>query len=384
MKLSDYTKIIRFVGSTLIQDYISTGHVQTGINGPYDDPETEVRYLAHLIVIASVECLKYGKEDYRSLVSKMGNQLLSMKQENGLYKMRQKSGKDECNGTIGHAWLVEGLLYVYKVTGNEKFIDESERIFMMHGFNQKLCLWGRPLMGCDDNAIDYTFNHQLWYAASLAEFLQVRYNANLKKQLDSFCKNLPHTITINRIGRIGHCIYKRVLALSAVKIKIVRIRDLIRELTGIPNFKYKEVGYHSFNLMALARLYKVVGCILFYKTSRFTKTLKFINENYKNELIKDNIKDNGTSYGNTLSNLEKSINIYGYPYNVPGFELMYCSIVWPEYLPSKLVVSILKEQFNQTWDNTINIFGEKCHDRINVNYRIYEYYRYLELADNEL
>ena len=67
MQQIDYTEKIRDVGVKLIDGYLLTGHVETGINGPYDDPETEVRYLAHLIVIAAIEFLKFNKVTYKPL-----------------------------------------------------------------------------------------------------------------------------------------------------------------------------------------------------------------------------------------------------------------------------------------------------------------------------
>lgn len=380
MQQIDYTDKIRRVGEKLIKAYSLTGHAETGINGPYDDPETEVRYLAHLMVIAAVECVKFGHIDYKALVEQIGQQVLKMKCADGTYKMRQKEGKDQCNGTIGHAWLVEGLLYAYKITGDEKYLDESERIFGIHKFNEKIGLWGRPLMGNDDDAIDFTFNHELWYAATLAEFLQLRKNDSFEKQLDIFLGKLDQIITVSKEGRVAHTIYGRLSTKAALKYKVVRLRDVVRERLSRPSLRYKEIGYHLFNIMAFARLYKIYPDSYFFQTKRFKKTLEFVNNGeFFKELEADNLIMDASSHGDTLIKEEKSINIYGYPYNVPGFEAKYCRAIFNGFISEESANRLLNRQIELTWDDNKEEFGSNCHDKVSVNYRVYEYYKFLEI-----
>lgn len=384
MAQDKYTEMIRTLGRSLIDDYLKTGHVATGINGPYDDPETEVRYMAHLIIITAVECLKFGHSEYKDVVEQLGRQVLGMCDEDGTYKMRQKAGKDQCNGVIGHAWLVEGLLYAYKVTGDDKYLDESERICMMHQFNKHIGLWGRPLMGNDDRAIDFTFNHELWYAATLAELLSVRKNELLEEQLRIFLDKIPHILTTNREGRVAHTIYKRNSIKESIKYKIVRLRDILYERIGKPNLKYKEVGYHIFNMMAFARLWRVCRECEFL-LPHIAKSLDYVNmDGYANDLLSSNVAMDCTTHGKTLTDEEQSINIYGYPYNVPGFELPYIAEVFKREIDIKSVVRIINDQIEQTWDTETQKIGKKCHDKVTVNYRVYEYYRYLELTDEKI
>lgn len=381
MNQEECNNLIRGVGEALIEHYKATGQVETGINGPYDDPETEVRYLAHLIVIAAIEFLKFNKVTYKPLIAVMGDRLLSMRQSNGIYKMRQKSGKDDCNGTIGHAWLVEGLLYAYKSTGNDIFLKESERILLMHEFNSKIGLWGRPLMGNDDNAIDFTFNHELWYAATVAEFLQYKNNSNLNQELNIFLKKLPNIITINKSGRIAHSIYTRTQSEGKIKYRVARMRDVAMEMLKRPNMKYKEDGYHLFNIMAFARLYKLKPECAFFKTNSFHNALSYVsNESFIDSLQSPHINMDCNSYGETLKNDECEINIYGYPYNVPGFEGCFCSAVFDNIIKKEVALRLLNKQFELTWNEKDHLFGKKCHDKAAVNYRLYEFYRYLEIC----
>lgn len=379
MSIDNITNNVRAVGNRLINKFNETSNVDTGLNGPYDDNETEVRYLAHLIVIAAIECKLYGHLEYRSVIERMSEKLLSMKDKNHIYKMRVKPGKDECNGVIGHAWLIEGLLYAYNVTGDEKYIVESERICENHAFNNKIGLWGRPLKGSGDDAIDFTFNHELWYAATLAELLQVRSNKILQTQLDIFLRKLPNIVTINREGRVAHGIYCRSSPKKAIKYKVARFRDIVCEKLSMPSLRYKEVGYHVFNLMAFARLYKIMPEYDFWNSNCFKASLDYIKKDYfKKELELNNIQMDASTHGDKLTMGETSINIYGYPYNVPGFEIMYCREVFGDKIDDISARILLSRQFDLTWDENKGLFGNMCHDKVSINYRVYEYYRYLE------
>lgn len=374
-------KKIRSIGARLIEGFVKKGCVDCGINGPYDDPETEVRYLAHLIVIAAIEYLKFGKTEYKDVVLNLGDRVLSMKGEDGIYKMRLKDGKDQCNGVIGHAWLIEGLIYAYKVTGEDKFIDESFAICQKHEFNQVLGLWGRPLMGKDDSAIDFTFNHELWYAATLAELLQIRKDNKLQMELDRFMESVPKNLLINGNGRIAHSIYRRVKPVERLKQCVKRHIIVFDERIGRPSLKYKEIGYHIFNLMAFARIFVIRPDYPFFTSTNFFKTLKYVcDKGFVKGLLDEKVYNDSTPHGKSLTIEEQSINIYGYPYNVPGFELPYCALVFEGQIDNRVVDTIVKTQIEETWDGGVQMFGRKSHDKVAVNYRIYEYYRYLEIV----
>lgn len=382
MDYTHFTKKIRFVGNRLIEDYIQSGHVKTGVNGPYDDPETEVRNLAHLLVIASVECIKYKRPELKDVIKKITFQLFAMRNADGIYKMRQKENKDQCNGVIGHAWLVEGFLFAYYCIEDEQLLNEAERILLMHKFQPKLGLWGRPLIGNTNSAIDFTFNHQLWFAATVAEFLQVRKNLQLEKELNQFFDKIQCNMQTNSKGRILHSVYLRMGMYLSFKMFIKRLRTSFYEILEMPSLKYKEIGYHVFNLMALARLYYVDKKRPFFKTTKFIAVIEYIKDkNYQKWLSASNIQKDASSYSNDLTDIEKSINIYGYPYNVPGYELVFCKEVFGEIIDTNTVNFILDEQFNIIWDEERNELNSKCHDKTTVNYRAYEYYRYLYLIN---
>lgn len=370
------TKIIRNIGKELIQSYIDGNQIDGGINGPYDDPETPVRNLSHLAIICGIEVLKYGHEEYVPVLKKIGTDILNRKGRDNLWIMRKKAAKDQCNGVIGHAWLNEAFIYLYMSLQDEVYIDEAITVSRQHGFNQKIGLWQRPT----DGTVDYTMNHQLWYAAALAELDNIVKDVELSIQLDRFMKKLPNNLEINRNGRIRHNATMHESTKETMKQKIKNFLSDIHEKQKKPSMAYKEEGYHVFNLFALARLYRIKKDSPFWHTKKFTKSIEYVTE--KNFFL--GLENSSTELDASLKNHitdkeEKSINIYGYPYNVPGFEVAYIAETFKKLIPVDIVNKCLEKQMSYTFDDSKCFFGSRCHDKLTINYRIYEYYRFLEV-----
>lgn len=371
------------IGRNLIHSYAESGTVKTGINGPYDDPETEVRNLSHLIVITAVEIKKY-KHDYTQELLKMSEQLLYLADEDGLFILRRKCDKDTCNGVIGHAWVIEALVYLYKVFGEYKYIEAIKKIVKAHKFDEREKLWHRPnytSMECDVS-IDYTLNHQLWFAASLAESNTILKDKNIHRNLLSFMNNLVSMMEIHSNGMIYHSIMKRYTFTKRFKQKIKKQINILNRILKKKSYDYKEQGYHLFNLMALARIYSIFPENDFFKSRKMSKALQYVNSNGFILGLDSPYVDRDKSLNNNISNhIEKEINIYGYTYNVPGLEIMYCSKVFQDYINAETVKLCSDKQFKYTYDRIHHMFGLRCHDKIVINYRVYEYYRYLELLE---
>lgn len=381
--MDKYTHNIRKLGDKLIQNYIKgNGKINAGINGPYDDPETKVRNLTHLIIITAIEILKFNENKHFNALLIMGNELINLKSNDGTYIMRNKAGKDSCNGVIGHAWVIEAYVYLFKVFKKEKYIREAEQLCEKHYFDDKLCLWERPINAKYENSIDFTLNHQLWYAASLAELNFFLNNPIYEKQLNEFMNNLPVNMSIGRYGKISHSIYRRIDKLNLVKNFIKKHINYLNESLNMPSFEYKEQGYHVFNLMALARIYQFFPNHYFFISKKFKKAVKYCNSTHLLMGLKNKkINLDKSFHNNIIDHKEKEINIYGYPYNVPGFEMMYCGVIFADLLDMQIVNEVMKEQFLLTFNQNTGEFGLKCHDKNTINYRIYEFYRYLEIKN---
>lgn len=379
MELNIYDNRIRSIGRELINKYRLNKTILCGINGPYDDPETRVRNLSHLIIITSIEVSLYDNVEDKAVLKSMSEELLSLADENGLFVMREKKGKDRCNGVIGHAWVIEALIYAFKILQENELIDLALKISEKHEFQEKIGLWGRPGKGKDDEAIDYTLNHQLWYAASLFELNEVVNSDKIKKELDVFMGALNKNFTNSKGGKIGHSIYRRLDFKYSAKCSVKRGVHAFNELIHSPSFAYKEEGYHMFNIMALARIYAIRKDFPFFYSKKFSKSIKYINcGDFLEKLLSEQIGLDASFQNRIEEKDEKSINIYGYPYNVPGFEILFSSEVFSDKINNKVVKECIDKQFELTYDNALQMFGYRCHDKNTINYRVYEYYRYLE------
>jgi hypothetical protein len=73
------------------------------------------------------------------------------------------------------------------------------------------------------------------------------------------------------------------------------------------------------------------------------------------------------------------INIYGYSYNAPGFELPYIAKVFNSELPdhSALISEVAKKQLEYTYNEQQQSFNMQTEDQATLDARVYEYVRFL-------
>lgn len=374
-----YETIIHEVALKLINEYKLNEKVYSGVNGPYDDPESIARNLAHLIIITCIEDKLNG--GYIALINTMGEELQNLIEKNGLYVMRNKKGKDQCNGVIGHAWIIEAFVYLYIHLNNKKYLELAKNIADKHKFSEKHKLWYIP-QETSNLQLDLTLNHQLWYAASLAELNQKLNDTRFENEIQLFLNNLPNICKNSLNGKIAHSIYVGDGIKGKIKSKIKRWIDISNEVMNRPSMSYKEQGYHVFNLMAFARIYLLFPDKHIYTSKFFKRAINYVNSDYYFKGLLSRCIDKDKSLHNEfISNDENNINVYGYPYNVPGFELMYINAVLGEKFGIKdsVVKRCFEEQVEVTYSSIDEYFTKTCHDKWAVNYRIYEYYRFLEI-----
>jgi hypothetical protein len=377
----DEDKLIRDIGSQLIEQYSDKGIVP-GVNGPYNDQETIIRNLSHLIVITALEILLFSRNELVDKLVNMGDTLISMRQKDGSYILRNNDKKDRSNGVIGHAWVMEAFLYLYKVLADEKYINIALQIYTLHEFDSNLGLWRRPKIEKSESAVDYTLNHQLWFAGISAKVLEYTKDMIMINDFKRFFLNLEKNITIDSNGLICHSVLIKGNGKSTFKSYLKRYIDLIRRNFKKPSYYYKEVGYHIFNVAALARLFLIFSDDSFWESAKFKKIIDKTNSEslYNDIQISDVMLD--VSLNNSINNnSEKKLNIYGFPYNVPGFEMCYVSEVFKDRIDVDITKEYLQKQFELTYDESQGKLAKNCFDKVTINYRIYEYYLALEVRD---
>lgn len=374
-----YEKDIWYLADKLIEEFSIKDHIEPGTNGPYNDKETIVRNLSHLIIITSIYMKNKNKLEYIKLLNEMGTKLLEFKNEKGLFTLRTEKTKDTSNGVIGHAWVLEALVYLYKLTEKNEYLETATNIYKLHRFNSDLGLWNRPPLYGTSESIDYTFNHQLWFASSACELYLITKNDSIRKDIEIFIKRLPKLLTINSRGLICHQILRHERVIGSIKSHIKRYIDIANRIIDRPSYYYKETGYHLFNVFALAKIYEIFPEIEFWNTNKFKKIISYLHsKNFRKALLSDKYNKD-KSLKNIIPHNYTEVNIYGYPYNVPGFEIVYVKKVFSDLISPDLVEELMEYQWRTTYDENTKMFGKNCYDKITINYRIYEYLKGIEL-----
>jgi len=150
------------------------------------------------------------------------------------------------------------------------------------------------------NGIDMVFNHQLWFAASGAMLGSDLINSNIELFMD---RSMESHLRLDQSGRIIHVISKPYTRKNTIIELIYSLRRPISSVKNNNQIAHKEIGYHAFNMYAFSMLKQCMPELPLWQSSKFISALSFMN---KEEFV------------NGLEN-----NVYGYPYNPPGFEVAF-------------------------------------------------------------
>lgn len=339
--------------------------VESGHNGPYNDKETVVRNLSHSILSISYFYRQTNNNDYKKLLVERANEILSKhhKLENGLYNIRLSEKKDKTNGVIGQAWVIEALVESYRATNQKKFIKEAIEIFHYVKFDNRQNVWF--IESEDKKKIDRTLNHQLWFAMAGSLILDVYSDEKIRLRITSFLKSITKRIKVHQNGLIVHPLF-----LNDNKGKLIKLNYYLKSfmnfLIGSKNQKIKEAGYHLFNVYAIAIIKLQFHDWDLYKTNKFEKIISY---SFSEELL-DKLYQTSTS----------KINLYGYPYNAPAFELPIIYFTFKNQLSEdakEILHRHLDNQISSTYSSETGLFDKNTNDIFTLNYRFYELLRFL-------
>ena len=272
------------------------GFFPGGNNGPYMHIETPVRNTCHIIVLFCKAYELSANEDYKSAIDKFVRYLLSSNYYINNQYIHRRGGTDTCNGVIGDAWVIEGLSkalpYLNLELRNQVHTRLDDIVNRIHfnekeGFAYRFDSLKGPLGG------DFTYNHQLWLMASLAQ-AGLRQDVVIKF-LDA---SLSGAFKTRSNGIINHLFHG-----GSLKNLSNRMRYRLLEMKSLHKIEYKERGYHLFNMFAFAILYNKVSHE-FFDSDIFSNALAAIDYVF-------------------LENLFEEDNKYSVHYNSPAFELSY-------------------------------------------------------------
>ncbi|MBD1390552.1 hypothetical protein IC617_14030 [Neiella sp. HB171785] len=369
--------IVVALADVALQQLTSQGFISGGHNGPYFDPETPVRNTAHWATTLAVLYQRDGDDKYRQGVQicvdyLKSNQARPMK---AAFHCRTSVRKDFSNGTIGQAWAIEGLVAGYIALADESCLDLAEQTFLLHIFDDKFGMWNVRNVDGSMRGFDMTFNHQLWLAAAGYVLLSVRDNAEIRRQCDAFMAGLSKRLRVYGNGLIKHPIVNTPTLFKKVKFTIESLLESIRLKKAGKTKLYKENGYHLFNVYAFALIKKHGGNTSFMQLEAFQKALAYCGSD---ELFKWQDESSRAIDCHTMKGVKHdAMNIYGYGYNAPGFELPYIAKVFADSQPdlASKVGGVIAKQIDSTYDSERESFCVNTEDSLTLNARIYEYVR---------
>lgn len=231
-----------------------SGAMPSGRNGAYGQPETPARCTSHALTSFCHAYAATGDIIFKTAAERALAYLLTIFRESpGSIIMRHAPGRDHSNGVLGQAFVIEAFRTAGKYLCSEEAIAAGLALIERHDFNAEFHLWNRILPLGQSARPDMTFNHQLYYAAVVAMFIDL--NPELRGQVERFAEGWQHTLLTREDGRIVHEVHvpvsRRPLLVelkSKVKAKLRRSND--------DAARAKEADYHLYNMYAFALLAK--------------------------------------------------------------------------------------------------------------------------------
>ena len=330
MKLSD---LLYCTADYAVQLQCSSGSFPPGVNGPYNQPETPVRNTAHLLFLIASLYEQSGEKKYKDAGLKAVKYLLSESaRPNKKTYLCRSNGIDRCNGLIGQAWVIEALTKASQVFDDDNCYQLAEELFFLHPWNSKVGIWHRVEADGKVLYYDNTFNHQLWFAAAASLF---EYTPEAQRRSLYFLENVAKRVCLYRDNVIVHVspmgrLDQHILNGPKETLRTLRFR---REFAKVKNSYYKKsIGYHAFNLYALAILKEMFPASSAWNSKSITKLLSA----HKRNTFLENSKKTELAFR----------------YNLTGIELAYAEEVFLK--DAEEATFWLKRQLDET-----NINSEK-------------------------
>lgn len=339
------------------------GSMPPGHNGPYHDPETPVRNTAHWLITFLKAWDISGKKQFLDVAHKAIAYLQSdvARPMGASFWHRKNPKKDSCNGLIGQAWTIEALTVGAEKLDLAELIGLAEEVFLLHPFDEKAGLWQGVAVDGMHLPFDLTFNHQLWYAAC-GGLLAPHANQEVNRRVMRFLDRLAVTLDVYASGLIVHTLTLR-------SSRGQRVRNLVGGLANLMRLRqhwayrkylaYKSVGYHAFNLYALALL----------------------RQQYPGHSFWQGHKSRGVWDYACLEAFWQGLedNEFGYPYNPPGFEMAFALEVFDGNARPQQE-RWLSEQFWRCYDFEAHMMSRGTKDPVTHAARLYEATRLPDLA----
>ena len=325
------------------------GSLPEGRNGPYADPETPVRNTAHWLVLFATAQWRSGEPRLREAALRAAAYLAGSEARpaGAAFLCRRRAGKDACNGLIGQAWAIEALAEAAVCLDAEPLAKLAETVFLLHPFDAQVGLWRRVEVDAAVLGPDFTLNHQLWFAAA-GSILAPLAAAEVGLRVRSFLDALPRSLALHRDGAVRHPVAPAAAWRSDPRIGFRLVRERVRLRAPL---REKAVGYHAFNLHALAILRTRMPDHSFWAGGRFERLWRYAGSESFRAAVAD--------------------NRYAWPYNPTGLEMAWAL---EAFAPGSRVEQErwVAEQLRRHFDARTGLLSRATPDPATLAARLYE------------
>ncbi len=341
-----------------IKMQLDNGSMPAGHNGPYNDLETPVRNTAHWCVTFLKVFEWTGKRKFRESAEKAANYLVSKEARpmNATFWCRKNPKRDFSNGLIGQAWVMEALALASNKLNIPIYGAIAEEVFLLHPFDKKTGLWQGVNVDGSYLPLNVVFNQQLWFATSgflLTKYAEVR--DEVFYRVRRFFEQLEKNLDVHKNGLISHIIHKPFYSEDSIaKLVYYNIKKIRRRHSQ--SYKELEIGYHSFNLYALALLKKENGLInySFWKSPKLRRALQYATtQKYRDQLVE---------------------NKYAFSYNPVGFEISFALDAFSDLISNSnfTLLGCIQDQIEKHYSFKEGLMCKNTTDPNTLAARIYE------------
>lgn len=363
---------------------LKTGHARAGHNGPYANPETPVRNTAYWLMGFSYAYQSCGDKRFFAAAKTCADYLVGEENRPGGGAFSCiKTGGEKWSGLIGQAWVLDALCEIYGVTGDERYVKIAKEVFLMHEFDSARGLWKKLGINGEVLGVDAIVHHQLWFAAAGAVLANATGDKEIRARIDRFLEHMDRNLLVYGSGLIMQRILPPMKGTSALRPVHQGLgylkRAVVNPIMG-RGLRYKENGYHAYNLYAFAMLKNEGFAEDFFRSRRFMRVLTYA---FSNEILESFEKANHSkdSTGPALE-IGMPVNRYAYPYNAPGFAMPYIYYTFCDLLPGQAVDAVkraVQKQLTITYSEEEGRFSKNTEDAETLNARAYQFMRCVTL-----
>lgn len=317
-----------------------------GTNGPHGALETPVRNTCHWMVALLRAFRCFGERSHFEQAMRLRAWLLARDNPFSRYptfQMRSARGADAVNGVIGAAWLLEALHELVITAGDEAAKQRGNDLCAAHAFSSQGA-WHRCDPIADRYSIDYTYDHQAWFAAAAADWGGAGAEA-ARTFLDALHRG---ALEVRPDGRVAHLFRSR-----APRALALRVRYQLRERARPGTQAELEHAYQLYSLFPLARLERHFPAHPLFASAKLRRAL---------------------AYCTVDRLLSLRANRFGYAYNAPGLELPAVFRAFSESMPlcAEEVAAVMDDQADFTLDPRTGLHTRNTPDPLTLSARVYE------------